>query len=106
MRSVERRVCAEENVVVAFRVQHSFQAALGRAGDGARGEAVVLVGIVGRVYGEVRLEDAPGLVVKAERYGRIGLQFHAGAKPVKVHAGDGGLLGDVAGFPVYDGSER
>ena len=106
MRSVKGRIGAEEDVMVRIRMQHGFQASLGRAGNGPGRQAVILIGIVGRVYQQVRLEDAPGLVVEAISDGGIGLEFHARVQAVQVNRSDGGHLGLVAGFAVHDGGQR
>ena len=103
--SVEGRVRAEIDVVVLVRVQHGFQAALGRAGNGPRRQAVILVGIVRGVHLQHPAEDAAGLIVEAKGNSRIGLQLHARIQAVQVHAGNGGLLRLIVGFPAHDGSQ-
>ena len=103
--AVEGRVGAEIQVIVVLGVENGFQAAFRRAGDRARGQAGVLVGIVGRVDFQVTCQDAVQAVAVAVGDGRIGLEEHPDPETVQVYAGNRGLFGPILGLPVHDGGE-
>ena len=88
-------------------IQHRIDARNAGHTDGARWKPRVSVGVVGRIYLEVFVEDTPnGEVLQCVDDGGVALQRHSLPYSVHVECRNVGLLAVVGGFAVHDGCQR
>ena len=88
-------------------VQYGVNAADAGNLDGARGQSLVAIGIVGTVDGEQFVVDALQLkLFECKLDGGVGLQGHVGLQAVEVHACYHGLLSGICRLLVNDAGQR